>query len=59
MSEFINNDPCKRVCVTDPETGLCFGCKRSVEEIRNWNLYSEEMRKSILLDLEEREDARE
>ena len=30
--------PCKNVCELDPNTGLCLGCKRTVEEIQNWNL---------------------
>mgnify|MGYP000630892792 CR=1 FL=1 len=54
MNDLINNDPCKCICTTNPETGLCNGCKRNVYEIRNWNFYSDKMRESILLDLEER-----
>ena len=30
--------PCKNVCELDPNTGLCLGCKRTVDEIQNWNL---------------------
>ena len=30
--------PCKNVCKLDPNTGLCLGCKRTVDEIQNWNL---------------------
>ena len=30
--------PCKNVCELDLNTGLCLGCKRTVDEIQNWNL---------------------
>jgi len=30
--------PCKNVCELDPNTGLCLGCKRTEDEIQNWNL---------------------
>jgi len=30
--------PCKKICELDPNTGLCLGCKRSIDEIYNWNL---------------------
>ena len=28
--------PCKNICELDPNTGLCMGCKRSIDEINNW-----------------------
>lgn len=30
--------PCKNACELDPNTGLCLGCNRSIEEITNWSL---------------------
>ena len=30
--------PCKNICELDLNTGLCLGCKRSIDEINNWNL---------------------
>jgi len=30
--------PCINVCSLDPNTGLCLGCKRTLEEINNWNI---------------------
>jgi predicted Fe-S protein YdhL (DUF1289 family) len=28
--------PCIRVCILDPDTGLCEGCGRTSEEIAAW-----------------------
>ncbi len=28
--------PCIKVCVLDPESGLCRGCLRTAEEIGGW-----------------------
>ena len=29
--------PCVNICTIDPESGLCVGCNRTLEEINNWN----------------------
>jgi predicted Fe-S protein YdhL (DUF1289 family) len=34
--------PCKNVCELDPNTGLCLGCKRTIDEINNWCLKDDE-----------------
>ncbi|HEY8566417.1 MAG TPA: DUF1289 domain-containing protein [Beijerinckiaceae bacterium] len=46
--------PCVRVCLLDPETGLCEGCGRTREEIERWVRFSEEERLTIMAGLEER-----
>ena len=28
--------PCISICKTDPQTGLCIGCTRSIEEKKKW-----------------------
>jgi predicted Fe-S protein YdhL (DUF1289 family) len=28
--------PCISICKTDPETGLCFGCGRTIKEKKMW-----------------------
>jgi predicted Fe-S protein YdhL (DUF1289 family) len=28
--------PCVKVCALDPDTGLCRGCYRSLQEIADW-----------------------
>jgi predicted Fe-S protein YdhL (DUF1289 family) len=48
------SSPCVRVCLLDPETGLCEGCGRTREEIGQWFRLSEEERLRIMADLPER-----
>ena len=33
--------PCINVCVTDPESDLCYGCARTTAEITKWSSYSD------------------
>ena len=30
--------PCISICKTDPSTGYCYGCGRTIEEKKNWKL---------------------
>ncbi|HVL72840.1 MAG TPA: DUF1289 domain-containing protein [Beijerinckiaceae bacterium] len=46
--------PCLRVCILDPETGLCEGCGRTGQEIADWYLMTEEQRLAVMAGLEER-----
>jgi hypothetical protein len=46
--------PCIRVCMLDPETGLCEGCGRTREEIGTWFRITEEERQRIMAELPER-----
>ncbi|MGA8259459.1 MAG: DUF1289 domain-containing protein [Arenicellales bacterium] len=46
--------PCTRVCRIDPETGLCAGCLRTLEEIASWAGYSEDEKRAVILALEGR-----
>ncbi|KAB0264975.1 DUF1289 domain-containing protein [Microvirga brassicacearum] len=48
------SSPCIRVCILDPETGLCEGCGRTTEEIAGWFRMSEEERLRIMATLPER-----
>ena len=34
--------PCINVCVTDPNSDLCYGCARTTSEIAKWSSYSDE-----------------
>ena len=55
MADFEPEDsPCVLVCSTEKESGLCFGCGRSQEEIAQWTLYSKEERQHVLAQLPER-----
>ena len=46
--------PCNRICTLDDRTGWCLGCWRTIEEIIEWGLASEERKREILETLEER-----
>ena len=48
------SSPCIRVCMLDPETGLCEGCGRTRDEIAGWYRMSEEDRQRIMAELPER-----
>jgi predicted Fe-S protein YdhL (DUF1289 family) len=49
--------PCVRVCVVHPETRLCVGCARSIEEIGAWSQMSPEARAAIMAELPSRDAA--
>jgi predicted Fe-S protein YdhL (DUF1289 family) len=46
--------PCTDVCVMDPETGLCEGCARTLDEIAEWSSYSSAERRRIIAELGQR-----
>jgi hypothetical protein len=40
--------PCTDNCAMDPETGLCRGCFRSMDEIAAWSSLSDPQRQQVL-----------
>ncbi|MDE2164750.1 MAG: DUF1289 domain-containing protein [Alphaproteobacteria bacterium] len=40
--------PCVRVCVVDPQTGLCRGCGRTLAEIAAWPTLDDAGRRRVL-----------
>lgn len=46
--------PCINICRIDPDSGLCDGCLRSLDEIAGWGSYSEEQKRSVIRSLKER-----
>ena len=40
--------PCVRICVVHPETRLCTGCARSLDEIGNWSRMTPDERRRII-----------
>jgi predicted Fe-S protein YdhL (DUF1289 family) len=46
--------PCIRVCVLDPDSGLCLGCGRTIDEIARWAAMTEAERTRIMADLPRR-----
>lgn len=47
----MTRSPCINVCVIDRATGLCTGCRRSLEEIAVWASLTAETRHRIMADL--------
>jgi uncharacterized protein len=46
--------PCVKVCVMDPQRGVCLGCCRSLDEIATWGGMTDEERETIIAALPER-----
>ena len=46
--------PCVKICVIHPETRLCTGCLRSIDEIGAWSMMSQEARRLVVDALPER-----
>ena len=40
--------PCINVCVSDPETDLCYGCSRTTKEIKEWSKYSDQEQLEVI-----------
>lgn len=47
--------PCVQICVVHPETRLCTGCNRSIDEIASWSRMSPEARQVIMDELPKRQ----
>lgn len=50
----MTSSPCVKVCVMDPQRGLCLGCCRTLEEIATWAGMTESERKRIMAGLHAR-----
>ena len=46
--------PCIGVCVINPQTQLCDGCFRTLDEIATWAGASDETRLAVLAEVEQR-----
>jgi uncharacterized protein len=46
--------PCISVCRMNPQSGLCEGCLRSIEEIAQWGNAGDEFKQTILKRIEQR-----
>ena len=46
--------PCVRLCVVHPDAGICTGCYRTMEEIRDWSSMAPETRREIMAGLPDR-----
>ena len=46
--------PCIAVCQIDPASNLCIGCRRHIDEIRDWPIMTAEQKRAVLAALPER-----
>ncbi len=45
------DSPCVKICVIHPESRLCTGCLRSMEEIAAWSGMTPQVRRAIMAEL--------
>ena len=48
--------PCVQICVVHPETRICTGCYRTIDEITDWSRMTPEARRNVMDDLPARAD---
>lgn len=46
--------PCISVCSVNEATGYCYGCFRNLQEITDWKRYTNDERKQVLAQLDDR-----
>jgi predicted Fe-S protein YdhL (DUF1289 family) len=46
--------PCISVCQMEDATGLCLGCRRTIDEIRDWIILTPIEKRAVLARIEER-----
>jgi len=46
--------PCVKICIIHPETQLCLGCKRSIDEISRWSDMTPDQRRAVIAALPDR-----
>ena len=49
--------PCVKVCVMDPQRGVCLGCCRTLDEIGAWGTMTDAERDRVMSSLAERRRA--
>ena len=40
--------PCNKICAIDPPSGLCSGCRRTLDEIARWGAMSDDEKRAVL-----------
>jgi len=49
--------PCISICKMHPQTGLCEGCFRTIDEIAQWSTATEEVKRRVWMEIKRRQDA--
>ena len=42
------DSPCVKICVVHPDTRLCVGCHRSIDEISRWSRMTPDERRAVI-----------
>ena len=45
------DSPCVRICVIEPASRQCLGCKRTIDEIARWSAMRPEERAAVMAEL--------
>lgn len=40
--------PCRKLCSLDPQTRVCTGCQRTLDEIARWGRMSDDEKRAVL-----------
>ena len=46
------DSPCIDICTIDPDSNLCIGCGKTLEEIKNWFNFTTKEKEIVLKSLE-------
>ncbi len=46
--------PCVSICQMEESTGFCIGCRRTIDEIRDWIIMSPEEKRAVLARIDQR-----
>lgn len=49
--------PCISICRMNPQSGLCEGCFRTIDEIAQWSTATEEMKRRVWVEIKRRQQA--
>lgn len=49
--------PCISICLMDPQSGLCQGCLRTIDEIAHWSSMGEPQKRQVLAEVAQRGEA--
>ncbi len=47
--------PCVSLCKMDPDSGLCEGCLRTLDEIVQWSAAGEDFKRAVWVEIRRRE----
>lgn len=46
--------PCIKICKLDPTAEFCIGCGRTKKQIKEWRIYTDDQKKSIIEQLKDK-----